>query len=1011
MFDIDLSNLKAFNQKDFIMKQSQDFREKTNYNAFYMAVVVNSNDSEGLGRVQIRIPALHGTHKSQNYYVEDNELPWARPGIFATGGNDMGQFLVPQKGNRVFVTFEFNSPSNPIYFGGIPTLIGKVPKQYNDNPDIYNGNTVEITDNDKIKSKSKSKANQIVYKSFKGATIEINDKDGQESIKIIDASGQVFEMGVLDPEGVPLPRRGDKENSTNDYRFIKLGNENEFIEIIDGKIKIVADDVDISGYKPGGGDGADEVQISKEEPTKDSIELWVDLDDNTPPVPAEVVVDPDYVHTDNNFTDALKEKLEDIDLSDVGAIKIIKRNGEVLQINPVDKSVNIIVPTKLSEINNDNHTVTDENYVHTDNNFTSSDKAQINTNKESIMTLNSEVSSINTNINSLSNNKLDKNFTEKIVKDISVSKEDNTNIVKIKEDKINPSDGTISSEDNILPLASDNNAGIMPKESFSQINQNTNEINNLKQMGGRYIGVGFDTYAELQAYVIPDTVNENDFTFVRQDSTHDNATTRYIVVLENGQKKFEFAYVINEYEYGNFQTGVAGLIIGANEDGKVFAENDGTGSVVGWDNLKSGLSKMFVTGWVPNPTADGNNMSLSLYQYNPITGKTQQNNLGLEATTDTKCGLFTSSNKIKLDGIENNAQVNKIEKIKKNGTNIEIDSTDKSVNIEVPTKVSELENDSNYVGVPYVTSELSKKANVSHSHNYSQVFAGEFGYSGSVDEVSRYGMGETRSNKIAFMNPNLITIERSIDNGITWVESTDELEEKKNLVSMLYTRNSTPIAIRKEPGNLAVGDSLRITFNLGINSNYYFSLNEIFDRVLDYGHKFSVKIERAKKSNENEFINVRTNNNGVYEQSGWSGNNVMFFYQFLCGSLYDTLNSKIRMTFTVNQVNTSYIEHSPYLYDIRFFGREQWSNNNIGNMAYYDHLYRWDADQNAFFPAEVSANKFNGNATSASKLQTARKINGVNFDGTQDITIPLADVDSLTSQATSRTCDLPLDIT
>ncbi len=723
MFDIDLSNLKAFNQKDFIMKQSQDFREKTNYNAFYMAVVVNSNDSEGLGRVQIRIPALHGTHKSQNYFIEDSELPWARPGIFNAGGNDMGQFLVPQKGNRVFVTFEFNNSSSPIYFGGIPTLIGKTPKQYNDNPDVYNGNTIEITDNDKIKSKSKSKANQIVYKSFKGATIEINDKDGQESIKIIDASGQVFEMGVLDPEGVPLPRRGDKENSTNDYRFIKLGNENEFIEIIDGKIKIVADDVDISGYNPGGGDGADEVQISNDEPTKDSIELWVDLDDNTPPVPAEVVIDQDYVHTDNNFTDALKEKLEDIDLSDIGAIKIIKRNGEVLQINPIDKSVNIVVPTKLSEMNNDNHTVTDENYVHTDNNFTSSDKTQINTNKEDITAMKSDILSNTNNINSLSNNKLDKDFTEKIVKDISVSKEDNTNVVKIKEDKINPSDGTSSSEDNILPLASDNNAGIMPKESFSQINQNTNEINNLKQMGGRYIGVGFDTYAELQAYVIPDTVNVNDFTFVRQDSTHDNATTRYIVVLENNQKKFEFAYIINEYEYGNFQNGVAGLIIGANEDGKVFAENDGTGSVVGWDNLKNKVDEnsssianldknklnknaiYTILTSIASTYTTLEGFTVEFHRYNTSLNSYSTDKFVIPISSDEHTGLISYNDKAKLDGIENNAQANKIEKIQKNG--VDLDITNKIVNITIPVNLSELVNDEGFIDLSTLNQRLT----------------------------------------------------------------------------------------------------------------------------------------------------------------------------------------------------------------------------------------------------------------------------------------------------------------
>lgn len=495
MFDIDLSNLKAVNQKDFIMKQSQEYREKTNYNAFYMAVVINSNDPEELGRVQIRIPALHGTRKNQNYFIEDSELPWARPGIFATGGNDMGQFLVPQKGNRVFVTFEFNNPSNPIYFGGIPTLIGKVSKQYNDNPDIYNGNTVEITDNDKIKSKSKSKANQIVYKSFKGATIEINDKDGQESIKIIDASGQVFEMGVLDPEGVPLPRRGDKENSTNDYRFIKLGNENEFIEIIDGKIKIVADDVDISGYKPGGGDGADEVQISKEEPTKDSIELWVDLDDNTPPVPAEVVVDPDYVHTDNNFTDALKEKLEGIDLSDVGAIKIIKRNG------------------------------------------------------------------------------------------------------------------------------------------------------------------------------------------------------------------------------------VAGLIVGANEDGKVFAENDGTGSVVGWDNLKNKVDEnsssianldknklnknaiYTILTSVASTYTTLEGFIVEFHRYNTSLNSYSTDKFVIPISSDEHTGLISYNDKAKLDGIEDNAQVNKIEKIQKNG--VDLDITNKIVNITIPVNLSELVNDEGFIDLSTLNQRLT----------------------------------------------------------------------------------------------------------------------------------------------------------------------------------------------------------------------------------------------------------------------------------------------------------------
>lgn len=55
---------------------------------------------------------------------------------------------------------------------------------------------------------------------------------------------------------------------------------------------------------------------------------------------------------------------------------------------------------------------------------------------------------------------------------------------------------------------------------------------------------------------------------------------------------------------------------------------------------------------------------------------------------------FTDLLKAKLDNVESGAQANKIELIKRNGANLDI--TGKSVNIEVPTKVSDLTNDNNY---------------------------------------------------------------------------------------------------------------------------------------------------------------------------------------------------------------------------------------------------------------------------------------------------------------------------
>lgn len=653
MFDLDLSNVKAFNQKEYIMNKSKQYREGVNYNAFYMAIVIDTNDELELGRVKIRIPAIHGIKSYQSYYTPDEGLPWARPGVFNAAGNDMGQFIVPQKGNRVFVTFEADSPSNPIYFGGIPTIIGNTPKIYNDNPDIYSGMPIEITDDDKIKDKHADKSNQVVYKSFKGATIEINDKDGQETIRIIDASGQIFEMGVLDPDGTPLPRRGDKEGSDNIYRFIRLGNQNEFIEIIDGKIHIAGEKVEIDGYEPGGA-GANEVEISDIEPTDQEVEIWVDTDDDEPAIPTEIVTDPDYVHTDNNFTDALKKKLEDLDLSDIGKINIIKRNGVILE--------------------NDDNVVKDPNYVHTDNNFDNTSKNQINDNKNAIETNINDISEINYNISNinqrvtnnstaittlgesttentnnielLQNNKLDKNFTSTVMTSASFSRMsgDYSNNVLFIYYTINPQNNSSAQHNVTMPLASDTAGGIMPKESFSQINQNTEDIIRLKQMGGRFIGISFNTYAELEAYEIPDSVNVNDFTFVREDETHDNAISRYIVVLENGVKKFQFAYIINESTYGNFSQEKSGLILGADEDGKVFAENDGTGSVVGWDSLKSRMTQA-ETDIISLDDSLSNNYMTSTEINNKLKPKLEQSNLiagnNVTLTKDTETGNVT----------------------------------------------------------------------------------------------------------------------------------------------------------------------------------------------------------------------------------------------------------------------------------------------------------------------------------------------------------------------------------
>lgn len=86
--------------------------------------------------------------------------------------------------------------------------------------------------------------------------------------------------------------------------------------------------------------------------------------------------DPVYVHTDNNFTNALKIKLDGVEQgANVNVIDTIRVNGKDAPI--VNKMVSLIIPTKASGIQNDMNYVSDANYIHSDNNFSNIDKSHL----------------------------------------------------------------------------------------------------------------------------------------------------------------------------------------------------------------------------------------------------------------------------------------------------------------------------------------------------------------------------------------------------------------------------------------------------------------------------------------------------------------------------------------------------------------------------------------------------------------------------------------------------------
>lgn len=236
------NNYNIDNSSDWIY--SDEKGEKFDYNAFYRAYVASVDDPLRLGRIRVRIPSLHGYPGITSRYLPDVSLPWASPGIQISAGNDIGSYIVPPKGSLVFVTFEYGSTKQLIYFGGIPTKAGLNSKTYNFGPNVLGGEDVEITDNDLIKEYT-SQGTQVLYKSPKGAAILMKDIDGKEKLMIIDQSGQFIEMGNL---GESLPRRGDSLNPTDtSYISIRRGNgeDAEEIRIENGSITLKANKVNI----------------------------------------------------------------------------------------------------------------------------------------------------------------------------------------------------------------------------------------------------------------------------------------------------------------------------------------------------------------------------------------------------------------------------------------------------------------------------------------------------------------------------------------------------------------------------------------------------------------------------------------------------------------------------------------------------------------------------------------------------------------------------------------------
>ena len=230
------------------------------------------------------------------------------------------------------------------------------------------------------------------------------------------------------------------------------------------------------------------------------------------------------------------------------------------------------------------------------------------------------------------------------------------------------------------------------------------------------------------------------------------------------------------------------------------------------------------------------------------------------------------------------------------------------------------------------------------------------------------------ANRAQFSKPAGITIEYSNDSGSTWTDYGASDVTKTSLVS----GKDVELRLGKvDSGTAPITSQLRITINAN-KCGFYTNLKSVLIYYSTGGTTGNrVMVERANRGSETNF----TSTIGTYDISGWSGWNSLPLTIGAFGGNADQTSNCGALRFTFSFTNTA-PNAQPRVYGMMFFGPGYWRTPS--NMAHTGHLYSWDVNQNAIFPAGITATSFKGPASSVSN---SLSINGKSYNGSTAVDV------------------------
>lgn len=189
--------------------------------------------------------------------------------------------------------------------------------------------------------------------------------------------------------------------------------------------------------------------------------------------------------------------------------------------------------------------------------------------------------------NAIANSTVSTKLNKDIVTDISLNANTSTTTVQIDGAKENIYTGATSTKNVTLPVASTTQAGVMNSATYDAVTNNTTSINAI--MNGAVAITGISASPSQSDLTTAWQTETGLTTLINRASIYDVSNDKVWTYYTN-DTTWHAVSNTTQVTINTFTNSSEGTILGSTSVGQIFAENDGTGSVNGWDNLSNAVS-------------------------------------------------------------------------------------------------------------------------------------------------------------------------------------------------------------------------------------------------------------------------------------------------------------------------------------------------------------------------------------------------------------------------------------